>query len=261
MAPEELKENTTFFYTLSSKENMLTEVVHSVKTLLHYAEPENVVVAFTPPYEEKHVEEMKSLGVTVWEKEHKVEQFRNNEYEDLRSYGDKLWITEIETENAVLLDCDTLVLGNIWEVLEGDFEFKAREGLKNFEEDWDETCEKFEEPYIDWMPNAGFLVFKNNLHKEIKEKWENHYSELENRSYVKEGGIHREQTALALAVSSESYTKMDETEHLREWCDEITTDSTVYHLAGPQWAYIEYLKEFILRTKNLNLTEALKKRV
>jgi hypothetical protein len=261
MVGKKLKNNTTFFYTLSSRENMFTEAVHSVKTLLNYTEPENVVVVFTPPYDDRHMQEMKDLGVQVWEKEHKVEQFRNNEYEDLRSYGDKLWITEVETKNAVLLDCDTLVLGNIWEVLEGDFDFKAREGLKNFDDDWHDICKRFDESYIDWMPNAGFLVFKNNLHREIKEKWEKYYSELENKSYVEEGGIHREQTALALAVSSEKYTQMDETEHLREWCDEIITDSKVYHLAGPQWTYIEYLREFILRTKNLNLIEALKNRI
>ena len=260
MTKDELKENTEFFYTLSSKDTMVTEALRSIASLTTYVEPEKINVIITPPYNSEDVQKFRSLGVNVEKKEHYVDKkFRMNEYDELRSYGDKLWITELESENAVLLDCDTLVLDDIWNVIEGDFDFKARPGSANLV-DWNELFERHDEEYLDWMPNAGFLIFKNNTHKEIADDWKKYYLEIEDRSYSEEGIVHREQYALALSVSDFNLEKMDDTEHLMEWSDIMISDSIVYHLGKSQDPYLNQLKDFLKSTLNLSLSDLFRKR-
>lgn len=183
--------------------------------------------------------------------------FRMDEYDELRSYADKLWITESEKENVVFLDCDTLIMRDIWSVLEGDFEFKARPGSAE-KKNWERLFKENNEPYLDWMPNAGFLVFKNNKHREISEKWRDYYLDLDDDSYTKGSKHHREQYALSLAVSSLKTVKMNSSEHLMEWQDDLNTEAILYHKSNDSTTYKQELRRFIRHTRNLDKIKAVK---
>jgi hypothetical protein len=258
---DDLKSSTEFCYTLSSNGSMVKEAIHSIKTLKNYVPPDKINVIFTPPSDPEDIEKISSLDVKVVQKKNRAETFQVSDYDYDRSYGDKMWLCSIESKNLVFLDCDTLVLGDIWEVIKGDFEFKARPTEEEMTDEWEQLFHENQLKFVDKMFNAGFLVFKNNSHEAIEENWEKYYRQLENKSYSESGNIHREQYALALAVSELNIEEMDESEHLMEWTDDVRSDSMVYHLSGPQWTYKEYLQEFVLRTKNLDLKEALRKRL
>ena len=77
------------------------------------------------------------------------------------------------------------------------------------------------------MPNAGFLIFKNNFHKEIQDKWLNYFQKVD----IQRGKVnHKEQYALALATAKATTQKMKQKEHTLEWLEEKTPDAYVYHI-------------------------------
>lgn len=228
----DLEENTEFVYTLSSRKLMVEQAIKSVKTLKNYASAEKINVFYTPPYDEHDEEELEKLGVNLIKKENQTESFNINTGDEEGHYGEKTNLCNIESENVVFLDCDTLVLGNIWNVIEGDFDFKARPGDAGVhEQKWRQMFEREGEEYMEWMPNAGFLVFKNGVHREIGEKWLEYTNK--DLKYERKDMNHQEQYALALSISKYDTEKMTEDEHVMEWADKTNATGTIYHYITP----------------------------
>ena len=221
------REDTAFVYTLSSRKGMVQQALRSIATLKQHIEPEQIRIFYTPPYDQKDEKALEQTGAEIIKKENQTEAFNVSRSLPESHYGEKINLCNIDAENVVFLDCDTVVGNNIWEVLEGDFEFKARPEEPPEEEKWRPIFEKYEEPYMDWMPNAGFLVFKKGFHKELGKKWLKYFQEMD----IQRGKVnHREQYALALATASGKVEKMTSKEHTLEWLDEKTPDAYVYHI-------------------------------
>lgn len=215
---------TKYVYTLSSKGIMFEHAFLSIKTLSRYVDVTDIVVFFTPPIDEMHLEKLEGLGVDVRKRENRTDEFVA--FDRPQHYGEKTWLSTIEDSQVVFLDCDTFVLGDIKEALKGDFQFKAREDEKVSEPEWSEMFDRFDEPYLDWMPNAGFLIFKDDLHKKIGGKW---FKYIQSDLDYSHDFNHKEQYALALAVGGASTEKMDSSEHAKFWRDEFPSDGIVYH--------------------------------
>jgi hypothetical protein len=224
-----IKEDTEFVYTLSSTNNMVQEAIRSIKTLINYVEKNKIHIFYTPPHNKEDKMKLEALGVHVHEKNNITDGFRISGTSDKRYFGEKTRICDIKSKNVVFLDCDTLVLGNIWEVLEGDFEFKARPDTSDLGNGWEELFDKYEEEYMDWMPNAGFLVFKNETHKKIRNRWKSYLDK--DIEYRVNGNFLKEQVALALSISEFRTTKMDNREHVFEGQQEKKADGIVYHIS------------------------------
>lgn len=245
----ELKENTEFAYTLSSRKLMVQQAIKSIKTLKNYVEPEKINVFYTPPYDEHDEKELEKLGINLIKKENETEGFSIGSMEEAGHYGEKVKLCTLDAENVVFLDCDTLILEDIWKVIEGDFDFKARLGSAGVhEKNWKKLFERFDEEYMDWMPNAGFLIFKNGIHKEIGEKWLNYINT--DLDYERKNINHQEQYALALTISDYNLQKMTEDEHVMEWADKPNASGTVHHYITPD---PHSLWEHIMRTVDRNL--------
>ncbi len=237
----ELKENTEFAYTLSSRKLMVQQAIRSIKTLKNYVEPEKINVFYTPPYDEHDEKELEKLGVNLIKEENETEGFSIGSVEEKGHYGEKAKLCGLEAENVVFLDCDTVVLEDIWKVIEGDFDFKARPGSESQEtEEWRKMFEKRDEEYMGWMPNAGLLILKNNTHKEIGEKWLEYInSQIE---YQVSDINHHEQYALALTISDYNLEKMTEDEYVMEWADKPNASGTVHHYITPnRQTFLEHL--------------------
>lgn len=215
---------TKYVYTLSSRGTMFEHLFLSIKTLQRYVDASNIVVFFTPPRKEVQVEKLRALGIDLRLVDNRTDEF--TAFHEPQHYGEKTWISEIEDSQAVFLDCDTFVIGDIRKALEGDFEFKAREDDNINEPDWSKMFERFGEPYVDWMPNAGFLIFKNGLHKRIGDTWGKYIQE--DLGYSHEFN-QKEQYALALAIGDADCVKMDKSEHAMFWKREFPSNSIVYH--------------------------------
>lgn len=221
--------DTTFVYTLSSRNTLVRHATHSIQTLKQYVDPVDITVIFTPPVKKKDVEAIKSLGVYVKKQDRLTDDFSIVSLDSGGAYAEKVRCCEVNSDTVVFLDCDTLVLNDIWEVVAGDFDFKARPSPETPQEtDWKRTFDRFGEEYLDFMPNAGFLVFKNNTHKEIRDDWLRYIqadikSEFSGASYV-------DQWALALAVSGYNCQEMDPNEHAIEWHNGCVANACVHHL-------------------------------
>jgi hypothetical protein len=245
------KQDTAFAYTLSSRKKMVQQCLRSIATLKQHADSAQIKIYYTPPYNEEDEEALRATGAEIVKKENQTEAFNVSRSLPESHYGEKINLCNIDAENVVFLDCDTIVGNNIWDVLEGEFDFKARPEVYFTEEedkDWYELFEERDEEPHSWMPNAGFLIFKNGFHKEIKEKWTK-YTKQDLDFQI--GKVqHDEQYALALAVSGENIEKMDEKDHVFEYKDEKTADAYVYHVdhaAGSNM--INLVKNYVKRLK------------
>jgi hypothetical protein len=185
-----------------------------------------VIVFFTPPQDQGDVEKLRALGVDVRLVENSTNAFAA--FDEKRHFGEKTWISTVEDDTVVFLDCDTLVFGDIRDVTRGDFQFKARPGTSQVRQpEWRELFERFGEAHMDWMPNAGFLVFKRGLHREIGETWREY---VQTDLKYQHGVNHKEQYALALAVGDSDLERMSEKEHVMLWNNEYPADGIVYHV-------------------------------
>lgn len=217
---------TTYAYTLSSVGNMFEWAFLSIQTLRRYVSSSDIIVFFTPPRESRHIEQLAALGVNIEKRQNSTNAFKAFDTE--QHYGEKTHISSIRDDTVVFLDCDTLVFRDITKVIEGDFEFKARPGTSPVRQpEWKQLFDRFGEQYLNWMPNAGFLVFKNSLHRKIGDKWREYIqTDLE---YQHGATNHKEQYALALAVGDSNYIQMSTTEHVMLWNNEFPPNGIVYH--------------------------------
>lgn len=219
-----------YAYTFSSRGNMPKDLLKSVKSLLSFADPQDIVVFYTPPRDESHLDTLEALGIDVRLREHYGDAFKMGREDEPSHYNDKLWICEMDDEEVAFLDCDTVVLEDPSGVFDGDFDFKAREDEYDLEATgWSVLFEKFDKRE-NWMPNAGFMIFKNGILKQSKEELrrfvEYDYDELDVDTW------HLEQYAFSLAMSEYSISRMDKTDHAFGWLDETPPSATVYHIGG-----------------------------
>ena len=224
------QKETAFVYTLSSRDNMVQQCLRSIATLKHYVNEEQIKIFYTPPYNEQDEKALKDTGAKLLKKENQTEAFNVSRSLPERHYGEKVNLCALEEENIVFLDCDTVVGKDIWDVMEGDFDFKARPSKIFAQEnkEWENLFKENDEAYMDWMPNAGFMIFKNGFHREIEGKWRRYITNDPDFSLGKVN--HNEQYALALAVSGGDVKMMEEKEHVFEWKGEKVADAYVYHV-------------------------------
>lgn len=223
-----LEEETKFVYSVSSGKGMIEQLIISIQSLKNYVDLDNVIVYYTPPREERDLKLIESLGVEVRKRKNETSGFSKSDWDEESHYSEKTRVCEVESEIAVFLDCDTVILKDIWEVLKGDFDIKARPGNTDIPEDkWRELFEENNGEYHPWMPNTGFLIFKNRSHHEIAEKWQKYVQEKVKIDYS--GPNHEEQNALALASGHKKWEKMTKEEHTFGWADEPNQDTILLH--------------------------------
>lgn len=216
----------TYAYTLSSVGHMFEWAFLSIRTLTHYVNPSDIRVFFTPPRDDRHIEQLAALGVDIEKHPNSTNAFKAFDTE--QHYGEKTYVSSISDNTVVFLDCDTLVFRDITGVIKGDFEFKARPGTSPVRQpEWKQLFDRFDEQYLNWMPNAGFLIFKNGLHQKIGNKWREYIQT--DLGYQHGATNHKEQYALALAVGDSSCVQMGTTEHVMLWNNEFPPDGIVYH--------------------------------
>jgi len=220
------RKDTRFVYTVSSRKNMVEHLVQLIQSLKNYVDPEKIVVFYTNPIKSSDWHLIKSLDVDVRRQENTTPSFAKSPFDKESYYSEKINLCRVDAENVVFLDCDTVVLKDIWPVLQGSFDIKARPGLKDID-NWESLFEKYDRPYHGFMPNTGFLVFKNRVHKRVRDDWTCFvHRPLEDDI---EGNVLKEQYALALASGSFDWVEMSSDEHVFGWSERPTEDTVVLH--------------------------------
>ena len=222
--------STEFIYSLSSDSypnHMMKDAVRSIMSLKNWVDPEQIVVYYTPPRSESDLETLRDLGVKVELVENQSEPFALNIIGEAIPYGEMWHLCKSNADNVVWIDNDTIVAGDIWDVVGGNFDFKARpEEDKSDDEEWYEMFDRFGREPMDWRFNAGFLVFKNGLHQEIKNEWKEF---MESDLGYYNAPTMQDAHGLALCVSEYDCEKMTPNEHVMEWGDEPRANGYVYH--------------------------------
>lgn len=216
-----------FVYTLSDRCNMVKQAVKSLKSLRAFVKKDDINVFFTPPRKEKSLQKL-SKYCNVLEAPNITKPFVFDPGRGLGYYGEKVHLCEVESPEVIFLDCDTIVKKNIFELLDGEFDFSARLG-DNTAINWDVWSAFCREHGKTPRPvfNAGFMIFKNCLHHKIRKEW----FEFINGDIPK---IHpttftKEQYALVLALDGYKIRQMDASQHAFGWMNETNVDTYVLH--------------------------------
>jgi hypothetical protein len=235
--------DTRYVYSLSSRPRFVVQnAIRSIRSLCATTDvdPSDVVVFLTPPVDPSDVEQFREVGLDVREVEPVfADGFRTHLGDSFTEYAEKWRLTEVTADTVVFLDCDTVVLDDLSDVLEGEFDFKARPLDPADPERFVRLFDRRDLPRRDWYPNTGFMVFKNGYHREVSDDWRRYIRE--ELSYYSEG-FTKEQFALALATTDGEFTAMSKAEHVMEWFEEVTVDGYVHHLAN---ADVSVAKELV----------------
>lgn len=222
-----------YVYSLSSRPRVVVQnAVRSITSLLRTTDPDpdQITVFATPPVDEETLVTLRRLGVDVRQVDPVFPGgFRTHFGDGYAEYAEKWQLTEVEANTVVFLDCDTVVGRDLEDVIEGDFDLKARPIEAADTSRFEALFEREGRTPRGWYPNTGFLVFRDGYHRTVADDWRRYIeSELD---YYSEGYT-KEQFALSLAASEATIEKMSRQEHVMEWRGELIHNGYVYHIAN-----------------------------
>lgn len=189
---------------------------------------ENIIVFFTPPRTEKSCLSLSKVATVI-----KTENITNpflfvSERENGR-YCEKIQLCDVDSPNVIFLDTDTIIKKNPLELLDGDYDVSGRMDdsfLHVFPNDWLSLFRKMGKDPIPYM-NTGFLIFKNNTHKKIKDEWLK-YANMD-LPKIHPFSYQKDEYALALTISGTKIKWLSFREHAYRWKREYLKDTYVLH--------------------------------
>jgi len=241
-------------YTLSDSKSLILQAVNSVKSLIRFVDKSNIVFIINP-YSKKLEKILGRFG----------EIYRGNDYYtrlNLPIYKYKIEMCDINAKNLIFLDCDTIIYKDITELLDGDFQFFGREepcrsingNFKNTwnEEIWKNNLRKFRKNENAIPYNDGFIIFKDGIHKKIKDEFilfYKMYNEGSLKSPNTVDNMHHNEFALSMAVANYKCKSMSENHHWYGWRNEMFKEKPyVLHLGtnkNGMFGYLNNLRKFI----------------
>lgn len=221
-----------FVYSLSNKNKLIKNFMKSVKSLNKYVHRNKIFVYYTPPLDYDNLSKLsKYAEIKITKNITKPFIFRSNR--GLGRYGEKVHLCETKSDVVFFLDCDTIIKKNPLELIKGDYDFSARIGSGYYDFDmtlWGNMFRKRGRLPIP-MPNTGFMIFKNSIHRNLFSLWLNLInSDIDNPHPVSNL---KEQYALALCLSGYKIRWMSKNEHAFLWKGEKKTNTYVLHGTTP----------------------------
>jgi len=165
-------------YTFSSIEWMARQLLLSLRTITRYVDPGEIVIFATPPRLREQVEYLRRRGFDVREEPPFLDSRNYPSKYRGRPFGyiNKLYACTVDSPNVIFLDNDTVVKGDVTELLKGEYDvmamvdpFKKGFGARNFE-----TLRIPYSPAYD----TGFILYRNWSHRRILPTWKS-YVEME----------------------------------------------------------------------------------
>ena len=220
-------------YTLSATRDFMYQMNRSLTSLNRWVDKENIISIVNPPSDNYRIKNLNKLS-TVYQGNPKYGKISKSTYFNNFNAMYKLEMCDIESENLIFIDCDTIVLRDITELLDGDFDFSAREepcrsinGImkKDWNQDaWVESLKLLDLPLSSLPFNDGLMVFKNRTHIKIRDDildFYNRYHAKELPYPMPDFPIHDNEFALSLAVAKYKVRYMGENEHWYGWRKEF----------------------------------------
>jgi len=214
-------------YTVSDIANLVPDALRSIKSLMKFVAKENVIVLHTPPRTMKSILELSKVA-NVQYADNITKPFAIMPEKGLRHYGEKVQLCNINSENVIFLDADTLIRKDVTLLLDGDFDFAAMP-VKS-DETMEDRIRLFSKINSHALPqyNCGLLVFKNYFHRKIGDLWLKYINDESLREPVFNTW---EQWALSLALSMSNAKIKNLTfyHHARMWAGKSHVDAFIMH--------------------------------
>jgi len=222
---------TKFVYSLSDTRSFKLQVFNSLKSLSLFVKPKDIIVIVNPKSNSRGIRSL-SRFCTVYQ--------GNPYYEnlDLPPFRYKIEMCDIDADNIVFLDCDTIIMDDPKELIDGDFDVMGRqepcmayEGEKRpswDQEEWERQLKRFGKPTDSIAYNDGFIILKNGIHKKIKKdfiKYYKMYANGELKSPNTTDDSHHNAFALSLALAGYKAKHMNTHHHWYGWRAENFTSS------------------------------------
>ncbi len=216
--------STKFVYCLSYNRSFRKQVSNSVRTLSQFIPKEDIILIVNPPNGIERLKKIFNKYATIYEGNKFYEEL------DLPNFKYKIEMCDIDCDNLVFLDCDTIILKDPRELLDGDYDFFGREepcrsidnNMKETwnQETWETNLARFNLP-LDSIPyNDGFVIFKNKTHMKIKDDFIKYYKMYNNNEIDSPNTVddmHHNEFALSMAVSNYNCKVMDDKHHWYGW--------------------------------------------
>ena len=181
------------FYACNGyEENLINACKYSVLSARRFLDREDIIVSFHPPYDAEMIDkiiEIDEFAIIELNQHHIGKPFNihplSDEWKDNdRYYGEKINIRDVDSENVLLLDCDTLIINELSPLFEGDFDFGGR-AMDLIENQWQNNSNLIipTKRVLRLIKNknvhmwaGAYCVFKNNFHKLIGDEWLDYYN-------------------------------------------------------------------------------------
>lgn len=218
-------------YTVAEKGSMPREILMSLQSVNQFFDREDIIIYVTPPYSFKFVNKLRKYAkIKLVDNITKPFVFKKSVGSSF--YGEKVHVCKTKVDTIIFLDCDTIMKKDIRPLLEGDYDISFRIG-GSYEQfnmvEWKDMFSDINREPIP-MPNAGFIIFKNGLHRKIMSYWLQYINdpELPNPHPTLN---HKEQMALALSLPKDCKIKyMTSKEHGFRWNGDSANDCYIYHI-------------------------------
>lgn len=210
-------------YCLTDSREFRLPIRNSIRTLTRFVDKEDIIFIMNPYVDGKFSRYLSKFGLV-----HKGDEFYYRL--DLPKYKFKIELCDIDDNEIIFLDCDTLVMKDITELLDGNYDFFGREMSirdsdgkylpKWNQRNWNYCLEKFGIKKSATVYNDGFIIFKNNLHKKIKDDWIKYYKMFHAKEIPSPNNVddmHHNIYALGLAIGNYRCAEMNERHHWYGW--------------------------------------------
>jgi len=217
-------------YTVCDKKKMIRDLLISLRSLSRFVPRDKVVVFFTSPYDDKAISIISKFA-EVRCVDNVTMPFTFKKDRPPGNYGESVQCCGVDSDTLVLLDCDTVVKRDIRLLLENDnYDVFARPGTGNRYLDpirWVSLFELYGKKPVP-MFNKGFMVFKNGVHREIKNLW---LHLINDPSFLNPHCLRnpKEQVAFSVAVSGYDIRFMNKHHHAFGWNGEGWVKTFVLH--------------------------------
>ena len=215
--------DTKVVYCVNDSRTFRAQLINSLKSLNRFMEPEDIIVIVNPPSKSKSITHLNGKLCTIYDGDGFYESLQ------LPNYKYKIELCEIDCDNLIFLDTDTIIMKDITELIDGNYDFSAKEepcraykGIKKptwNDSFWKGTLKELGKPEYSIPYNDGFMIFKHRLHMKIHNDWIMYYKYYHNKVWNSPNTVddmHHNEFALSLAVAGYKIKPMDN-EHWFGW--------------------------------------------
>lgn len=210
-------------YTLPDTFDFYFQVKNSLKTLHRFVDRDEVTLIVNP----KPRKTSKIWSLKRYAEIRPGDEFYKNLA--LPNFKYKIEICDIDADDLIFLDCDTLVLRDIRELL-NDFDYSAREEpcfryegkIKPTWDNkaWKDALRHFNKPQDAIPINDGFLIIRHGIQKKIKDDFLAAYTLFHQKKLKSPNTVddmHHNEFAISIALAGYKFKPMTEEHHWFGW--------------------------------------------